>query len=73
MKTTMFQWVAALILIGTSFWRALARGYVAESYALSCVGYVILLLNDTKPHQIALNAFYIFTAIIGMRRWRVQT
>lgn len=66
----MLEWLAAFICIGTSFWRALARGYVAESYALSCVGYVILLLNDTKPHQVALNLFYIFTAVIGIKRWR---
>lgn len=66
----MLEWVAALICIGTSFWRALALGYVAESYALSCLGYVLLLATERRPHQIFLNLFYIFTAIMGVRRWR---
>ena len=63
------EWIAFLIAITTSTFRALNLGYQAESYLISIVAYTIFIFYSEKKTQKVLNIFYIITALFGAYRY----
>lgn len=64
-----FEWLASLLAIACSTFRALNLGNQSASYALSIVAYGVFIVYAKKRSQVFLNLFYIGTALLGMWRW----
>jgi len=67
------EWLASIIAITTSTFRAFNLGYQKESYIISIISYIIFMIYAQKNSQIVLNLFYILTAIIGSYRYKQKT
>ena len=63
------EWIASIIAILCSTFRALNLGYQSASYVLSIVSYIVFIIYAKKRSQVVLNAFYIVTALFGAWRW----
>ena len=67
------DWLATVLAICTSTWRAFNLGYTTEVYLVSAVAYVPFAYRAFQREdfsQLILNLFYIGTALIGAYRWR---
>ncbi len=64
------EWLASIIAVLTSTFRAFNLGYQGESYIISIFSYIVFIIYSQKQSQVILNAFYIITALIGTWRWK---
>lgn len=63
------EWLASVISIACSLFRAFNLGYQGWVYLISIVTYLVFISYSTKRSQVFLNVFYIGTALIGAYRW----
>lgn len=63
------EWMASILSIACSSFRALNVGYQGVTYLISILAYIIFIAHATKRSQVVLNVFYIFTAFVGAWRW----
>jgi hypothetical protein len=71
--TALIDWIATVLAICTSTWRAFNFGYASEVYVVSAVAYLPFAYRAFEREdvpQLILNVFYIATALIGAYRWR---
>lgn len=69
-KDSPMEWLASAVAVLCSTFRALNLGYQHITYALSIGSYLVFIVYATKRSQVALNVFYIVTALIGIWRWK---
>lgn len=67
------SWLAFLLGIGCCLWRSFNLGYQAHSYALSCLAYLVYILEamGTKTGRLVAlrNLFYFGTSLVAVWRW----
>jgi len=67
--TNSLEWVAVVISIACSTFRAFNLGHQAATYVLSAMCYVIFIYY-LQGAQRVLNLFYLATAVVGAWRWK---
>lgn len=63
------EWLATLVSIFCSVFRALNLGYQGWLYLISIGTYVTFIVYANKRSQVVLNVFYIITSLVGAYRW----
>lgn len=69
MGDNLLEWIAMVISIGCSIFRACNLGYQGWTYLISIGTYLIFIIHATKNSQLTLNIFYIATSLMGAYRW----
>lgn len=69
MTETSIEWLASIIAVISSTFRAFNLGYQKESYIISIFAYIIFIYYAEKQSQMMMNIFYILTSIVGVWRW----
>jgi len=69
-RDTNLEWLASVIAIICSTFRALNLGYQSASYLISILAYLVFIVYAKKRSQVVVNVFYIATALFGVWRWK---
>lgn len=71
-RDSSWEWIASIISILCSLFRAFNLGYQGWVYLISILTYGIFICYATKKSQVILNVFYIGTALIGVYSWGLK-
>lgn len=72
MGDNFLEWIATLVSIACSVFRALNLGYQGLVYLISIGAYLVFIAFATKQSQVVLNIFYIGTSLMGAYRWGLK-